>query len=122
MEIDLRFAATLIGVFISVVSSFVIVKQRLLQVSELLNELKKDHETRLRELDRRCDLLETSVDLSIQKQNVLSNILSPSALEKNHRTLERLTVMAETNQKRIEHMEAIHNGSHRYTEKPHYQD
>ena len=97
-------------------------KQKLSSVIEQLNDIKSDYESRLRELDKRSDSLENSVDLNSQKQAVLSSILSPAQLEKNHRSLERLTVMAETNQKRIEHMEAIHNGSHRYTEKPHYQD
>ena len=104
---------------VSVVTSSVIVKQKLAAVIERLDALQKDYESRLRKLDQRTDQQENMIDLGAQKTAVLSSILSPSQLEKTHRETEKtigsvaaVAVKAESNQRRILKLEAMHNGSH----------
>jgi hypothetical protein len=97
---------------VSVVTSSVIVKQKLSAVIERLNALQKDYESRLRLLDQRTDKQENMIDLNAQKTQVLSGILSPSSLEKRHREMERILVMSGSNEERIKKLEGLHNGAH----------
>ena len=117
--IDLRLLLTVGVMVVSVVTSSVIVKQKLAAVIERLDALQKDYESRLRKLDQRTDQQENMIDLGAQKTAVLSSILSPSQLEKTHRETEKtigsvaaVAVKAESNQRRILKLEAMHNGSH----------
>ena len=116
--IDIRLVITLVGMLISVISAAAIVKQKLAAVIEQLQDLKGDYETRLRELDKRSDRAENMIDLNSQKQTVLSSILSPQMLEKNHRELESLSIRSKTNEERINHLESIHNNRHPYIPNP----
>ena len=104
---------------VSVVTSSVIVKQKLAAVIERLDALQKDYESRLRNLDQRTDKQENEIDLNAQKTAVLSSILSPSQLEKQHRETEKtigsvtaVAEKAESNQRRILKLENMHNGKH----------
>ena len=97
MEVDIKLIITLAGMLISVVSAAVIVKQKLADVIEQLNDLKKDYEARLRSLDHRTDKQENAILLNSQKNSVLSGILSPSGLEKSHREIERISITCESN-------------------------
>ena len=110
--IDVRLVLTVVGMLVSVVSAAVIVKQKLASVIEQLDALKKDYEARLRRLDHRTDKQENAILLNQQKNTVLSGILSPTALEKSHRELERILVLSESNVDRIKKLEAMHNGKH----------
>ena len=117
--IDLRLLLTVGVMIVSVVTSSVIVKQKLSAVIERLDALQKDYESRLRKLDQRTDQQENMIDLGAQKTAVLSSILSPSQLEKQHRETEKtigsvtaVAEKAESNQRRILKLEAMHNGSH----------
>ena len=60
----------------------------------------------------RSDQLMNAVELNAQKTTVLSGILSPSVLEKQHRMSERNLILAETNETRIQKLEGLHNGKH----------
>lgn len=110
--VDIRLVLTVVGMLISVVSAAVIVKQKLGNVIEQLDALKKDYEARLRSLDHRTDKQENAILLNQQKNSVLSGILSPTALEKSHREIERILVLSENNADRIKKLEAMHNGRH----------
>ena len=112
--IDVRLVLTVVGMLVSVVSAAVIVKQKLASVIEQLDALKKDYEARLRTLDHRTDKQENAILLNQQKNSVLSGILSPTALEKSHREIERILVLSENNADRIKKLEAMHNGRHPY--------
>ena len=102
---------------ISIVSAATIVKQKLSSVIDQLNDIKSDYESRLRDLDKRTDSQENAIDLNAQKTQVLSGIMSPDRLEKNNRELERILVLASTNENRISKLESMHNGKHPSVEK-----
>ena len=117
--IDIKLLLTIGAMIVSVVTSSVIVKQKLSAVIERLDALQKDYESRLRNLDQRTDKQENEIDLNAQKTAVLSSILSPSQLEKQHRETEKtigsvtaVAEKAESNQRRILKLENMHNGKH----------
>tara|TARA_R100001369_G_scaffold6299_1_gene16885 strand:+ start:350 stop:721 length:372 start_codon:yes stop_codon:yes gene_type:complete len=111
-SIDIKLLLSLAAMLVSVVSASVIVKQKLASVIEQLNDLKKDYESRLRSLDQRTDKQENLIDLNSQKTEVLSSILSPSQLEKQHREIERINIMTSNNSERLTKIEKMHNGVH----------
>lgn len=111
-SIDIKLLLSLGAVLVSIVSASVIVKQKLANVIEQLNNLQKDYENRLRSLDQRSDKHENMIDLNSQKTDVLSSILSPAKLEKNHREMERILISSKSNEERIKKLESLHNGSH----------
>ena len=120
--IDLRLLLTVGVMIVSVVTSSVIVKQKLSAVIERLDALQKDYESRLRKLDQRTDQQENGIDLGAQKVAILSTILSPKNLEIQHREVERIIgnvnavdVTCKSNERRIQKLESLHNGSHRTT-------
>ena len=96
----------------SIVSAAAIVKQKLSSVIDQLEKVSRDYESRLRDLDKRTDRQENLIDLNAQKTHVLSGIMSPERLEKNNRELERILVLASTNENRISKLERMHNGKH----------
>jgi len=117
--LDIKLLITIGVMVVSVVTSSVIVKQKLSAVIERLDALQKDYESRLRKLDQRTDKQENEIDLNAQKTAVLSSILSPSQLEKQHRETEKtigsvtaVAEKAESNQRRILKLENMHNGKH----------
>ena len=119
---DLRLILTIGVMIVSVVSSSVIVKQKLTGVIERLDALQKDYESRLRKLDQRTDQQENMIGLGKEKVAILSTILSPSNLELQHREIERVIgsvtavdVTCKSNERRILKLESLHNGSHRPT-------
>ena len=111
-SVDIKLLLSLGAMLVSVVSASVIVKQKLAAVIERLDALQKDYESRLRKLDQRTDKQENEIDLNAQKTTVLSSILSPDQLEKQHREMERTVVLAESNTRRIQKLENMHNGKH----------
>jgi len=118
-SIDIKLLLSLGSVLVAIVTSSVIVKQKLMVIEERFNELRKDYESRLRKLDQRTDHQENMIDLNQAKTAILSDILAPSRLEKTHREVERIigsvtavAEKAESNQRRILKIEAMHNGSH----------
>tara|TARA_R110000822_G_scaffold104582_3_gene231636 strand:+ start:280 stop:642 length:363 start_codon:yes stop_codon:yes gene_type:complete len=114
-SIDIKLLLSLGAVLVSVVSASVIVKQKLANVIDQLTNLQKDYEDRLRSLDKRSDKHENMIDLNSQKTDVLSGILSPAKLEKQHREMERILISSEINAERIKKLEGIHNGKHPVT-------
>jgi len=117
--IDIKLLLSLGSMLVAVVTSSVIVKQRLAVIIERFDALQKDYESRLRKLDQRTDKQENEIDLNAQKTSVLSSILSPAQLEKQHREIERtigsvkaVVATSESNTRRIQKLENLHNGSH----------
>jgi len=72
MEIDTRMILTLAGMLVSVVSAFVIVKQKLANVIEH----NKDIEARLKHLDRSTDGQEVTIQNHDQRLGVISDMLA----------------------------------------------
>ena len=111
-SVDIKLLLSLGAMLVSVVSASVIVKQKLAAVIEQLNALTKDYEARLRSLDQRTDKQENLIDLNSQKTEVLSSILSPAQLEKQHREIERISITTTINAERLSKLEKMHNGKH----------
>jgi len=121
-SIDVKLLLSLASVLVAIVTSSVIVKQKIIVIEERFNELRKDYESRLRKLDQRTDHQENMIDLNMQKTAVLSSILSPSNLALQNREIERIIgsvhavdVTCKSNERRVLKLESLHNGSHRPT-------
>jgi hypothetical protein len=108
VEIDTRMILTLAGMLVSVVSAFVIVKQKLANVIEH----NKDVEARLRHLDRATDGQEVTIQNHDQRLDVMSGMLAPK--EREAKAREVASIIAEVNalRKEIDKLSDMHNGKH----------
>lgn len=104
MDLDPRMILTAAGMLVSVVSSFVIVRQRLGAVAEQVGDI----EARLRKLDSRVD----KTEITDQRVATLASMLAPSEREKFHREiatmLERLSALHSD----VSALKSMHNGKH----------
>ena len=121
-SIDIKLLLSLASVLVAIVTSSVIVKQKLIVIERRFDALQKDYESRLRKLDQSTDKQENMIALNQAKTSVLSDILAPSNLAKTHREVERIIgsvnavdVTCKSNERRILKLESLHNGSHRPT-------
>lgn len=108
MELDARMIITIGGMLASVVTSFIVVRQR---VTELEADL-KDAITTLRKLDGRLDKNDTQTDLVAQRLKVVADMNSPSERDKLSRAFERTEVLLPLLDERINRLEHMHNGKH----------
>lgn len=108
MELDARMIITIAGMAASVVTSFIVVRQK---VSELDQNL-KDAASKLAKLDARLDRNDNATDLVGQRMDVVSGMMSPEAREKLHRSLERLDVSILNLQRDVDSLKKMHNGKH----------
>ncbi len=92
----------------SVVSAFVIVKQKLANVIEH----NKDVEARLRNLDKSTDNQEIVIEKNTQRLDVMSTMLAPK--EREARARETASMIAELNslRKEVDKLSNMHNGKH----------
>jgi len=118
-SIDIKLLLSLASVLVAIVTSSVIVKQKLIVIERRFDALQKDYESRLRKLDQSTDKQENLIALNQAKTAVLSDILAPSNLAKTHREVERIIgsvnavdVTCKSNERRILKLESLHNGSH----------
>jgi len=113
MDMDtIKLLLPLGAILVSVVAASTIVKQKLATVTENLSALQKDYESRLRALDQKSDREQNSIELNQQRIEILSSINSPSAMAVSNREIERLCVTTENNSRRLDRLEAMHNGKH----------
>lgn len=105
---DIRLLLTVGGMLVSVVSAFVIVKQRVAGLDAALDDI----EARLRVLDKRVDKSE----LTDQRVDILATILSP---ERRQVLFERIAKIEATYEERmkaaeseIDHLRSMHNHRH----------
>jgi|TARA_R110000824_G_scaffold176175_1_gene355005 predicted RNase H-like nuclease (RuvC/YqgF family) len=108
MEIDARMIITIAGMAASVITSFIVVRQK---VSELEQNL-KDAVQKLSKLDSRLDRNDNATDLVSQRMNVISGMMSPEAREKLHRSLERMDISISGLQDDVNSLKKMHNGKH----------
>ena len=108
MELDARLLITLGGMLISVITSFIVVRQK---VSELEQNL-KDSIQKLSKLDSRLDRNDNATDLVGQRMDVISGMMSPDAREKLHRSLERMDVSITALRNDVDSLKKMHNGKH----------
>ena len=121
-SIDIKLLLSLASVLVAIVTSSVIVKQKLIVMERRFDALQKDYESRLRKLDQSTDKQENMIALNQAKTSVLSDILAPSNLAQQNREIERIIgsvsavyVTSQSNERRILKLESLHNGSHRPT-------
>ena len=108
MELDARLIITLGGMLISVVTSFIVVRQK---VSEIESDLREAIQ-KLSKLDSRLDRNDNATDLICQRMEVISKMMSPESRETLHRSLERMEVTISILQKDVEALKKMHNGKH----------
>lgn len=112
MELDARLIITIGGMLASVITSFVVVRQKVSELEEnVKSALKKSAE-----LDSRLDRNDTQTDLVGQRLSVISGMMDPDNREKLHRSLERMQTELEHLRKdvdahRSEYLKS-HNGKH----------
>ena len=118
-SIDIKLLLSLASVLVAIVTSSVIVKQKLIVMERRFDALQKDYESRLRNLDQSTDKQENMIALNQAKTSVLSDILAPSNLAQQNREIERIIgsviavdVTCKSNERRILKLESLHNGSH----------
>jgi len=118
-SIDIKLLLSLASVLVAIVTSSVIVKQKLIVIERRFDALQKDYESRLRNLDQSTDKQENMIALNQAKTSVLSDILAPSNLAQQNREIERIIgsviavdVTCKSNERRILKLESLHNGSH----------
>jgi len=104
MELDARLLLTMGGMLTSGVAAAVLVKAKLSNVIEQLADIEK----RLRALDQRVDKSE----LTDQRVDVLSSMLSPDRRETLHRSLAKLEARLDGAENEITHLRSMHNSKH----------
>tara|TARA_R110002051_G_scaffold291653_1_gene355750 strand:+ start:1185 stop:1541 length:357 start_codon:yes stop_codon:yes gene_type:complete len=108
MELDARLLVTLAGMLISVITSFVVTRQKCLELEDDSKSMQKN----ISELFDNLEKNNISTQVSANKITVLTTILSPEHREKLHRSLERMKTEIEQAQKDIDKLMAMHNGVH----------
>jgi SMC interacting uncharacterized protein involved in chromosome segregation len=108
MELDARLLITLGGMLISVITSFIVVRQKCIELENDVKGIQKN----ISELYDNLEKNNISTQVTENKIEVLSDILSPTNREKLHRSLERMETkitQLEDFSSKINHM---HNGKH----------
>tara|TARA_R100000458_G_C8011151_1_gene75097 strand:+ start:122 stop:466 length:345 start_codon:yes stop_codon:yes gene_type:complete len=108
MELDARMIITIGGMLASVITSFIVVRQK---VAELEADVKETL-AKLGKLDSRLDRNDTQTDLVAQRLKVIADMNSPSERDKLSRAFERVEVQVPLLDKRIARLEHMHNGKH----------
>ena len=108
MELDARLLITLGGMLISVVSSFVVVRQK---VGDLESDL-RDAIKKLSALDNRLDRNDTATELTGQRLDVIAGMNSVAERDKLSRAFEKTEVLLPILDERIKRLEHMHNGKH----------
>lgn len=108
MELDARLLITLGGMLISVVSSFVVVRQK---VGDLESDL-RDVIKKLSALDNRLDRNDTATELTGQRLDVIAGMNSVAERDKLSRAFEKTEVLLPLLDERINRLEHMHNGRH----------
>ena len=108
MEIDTRMILTLSGMLVSVVSAFVIVKQKLANVIQH----NKDIEARLKHLDKSTDGQEVTIQNHDQRLGVISDMLAPKEREARARETASMLAELQSLRKEVDKLSNMHNGKH----------
>jgi hypothetical protein len=108
MELDARLLITLGGMLISVITSFVVTRQKCV-------ELEEDSKTMQRQIAELFDNLEKnniSTQVAENRVNVLSGILHPDKLESQHKTIAKMESDISYLRSEVTRLNHMHNGKH----------
>lgn len=106
--IDIRLIVTLAGILVSVAGAAAVGK---MQIKAILDQL-RDLESRLRDIDRRIDLLDTASEKHDQRLHILSSMSSPEILRRDHMQLASALADIDYLKKEAGRLHKIHNGVH----------
>ena len=106
--VDVKFLITLGGILFSVAGAAAVGKMQIKAIIESLGDVEK----RLRDIDKRLDVLETNQGIVQNQINTLKSILSPDNLAKQNREIEGIKVSVVEAHKDIDRLFKMHNGSH----------
>ena len=109
MELDARLLITLGGMLLSVASSFIVTRQKCVELEEDSKQMSKN----IAELYDNLEKNNISTQVAENRVSVLSSILSPANQEKLHRSLERMETEIAQMRKDLDKQIAMHNGSHK---------
>lgn len=107
-SIDLRLVLTLVGMLVSVAGASAVAKMQIKVILEKLDDM----ESRFRVLDSTTDKQETSIETMEQRMSVLSGMLSPDNLRRDHMTLAELMTNVRQIREDVNHLEKMHNTVH----------
>ena len=108
MQLTIEMIVSIGALIASVGTSFVVVRQKVSELEDIL----KDAVRRLTELDTRLDRNDNQTDLVGQTLGVIANMMDPENRERLHRSLERLQVESETLRRDVDVLQHMHNGRH----------
>jgi len=108
MELDARLLITLGGMLISVITSFIVTRQKCIELEEDSKQMQKN----IAELFDNLEKNNISTQVAENKVSVLTTILSPENREKLHRSLERMETTIESHSEELTRLHKMHNGSH----------
>ena len=107
-SIDLRLVMTLLGMLVSVAGASAVAKMQIKVILEKLDDM----ESRFRVLDSTTDKQETSIETLEQRMSVLSGMMSPDNLRRDHMTLAELMANVRQIREDVNHLEKMHNTVH----------
>lgn len=107
-SVDVKFLVTLGGILFSVAGAAAVGKMQIKAIIESLGDVEK----RLRDIDKRLDILETNQGIVQNQINTLKGILSPDNLAKQNQENSALKTKVESLQKDTDRLFKMHNGSH----------
>ena len=113
MELDARLLITLGGMLISVITSFIVVRQKCIELEEDSKSMQKN----ITELYDNLEKNNISTEVAENRVAVISQILSPENREKLHSSLERMETRLDVFEKNLEKIIHMHNGKHPSIEK-----
>lgn len=93
---------------LSVATSFIVTRQKCIELEEDSKQMQKN----ITELFDNLEKNNISTQVAENKVSVLTTILSPENREKLHRSLERMETTIETHSEEISRLNKMHNGSH----------
>jgi SMC interacting uncharacterized protein involved in chromosome segregation len=108
MELDARLLITLGGMLISVITSFIVTRQKCIELEDDVKSIQKN----INELFDSLEKNNISTQVTENKINTLSGILSPDNREKLHRSLERMETRIEVLEASVDKLSHMHNGKH----------
>ena len=108
MELDARLLITLGGMLISVLTSFIVTRQKCIELEDDVKNIQKN----INELFDSLEKNNISTQVTENKIGVLSTILSPDNREKLHRSLERMQTKIEQLEEFSSKIYHMHNGKH----------
>jgi len=103
-SVDIRLIMTLLGMLASIAGAAAVAKMQIKIITEQLQDI----ESRIRIMDKRVD----KTELTGQRVDTLSNMLSPEKREALHRSLASMEERIGNIEREVSGLRTMHNGKH----------